>query len=892
MINAWNDRKEDDRRIVERITGRDYEKVERDLRQLSSQDDSPVLHIGSVWKAKSALELLSIFGGRIPSDQLDRFFDVAREMLSTPDPQLDLPDEERWMAQVHGKTHPYSGLLFESVCDSLVKLAVRGSEDSELRALNVEERVSRFVDELFDSADEVRWLSLASYLPTLAEAAPDAFLKAIETSLISEEKSVTRLITETGDSGGLIGRCWHSGLLWALEKLAWSPRRLARVALILAKLTHVPMKGNWGNKPSSSLLGIFRSWLPQTSTDLGGRIQVLDLLIEKEPEAAYQLLEKLLTKGHHMASPANRPDWRDEDAGAGHGVSTYEHYEMLIAAKERLLRIADHRAECIASLVKNTILGNRAELHGVLPLIQPILEEDDNDGDREKIRASLRNIIHWHRNYDDADQADLNDWLGPIESYYEQLAPRDIVVRHRWLFDNHWVELPYKDHNDGYKERQDMLSQERISAVNEIFTTVGDAGLDNLIGTCGEPGTVGEVFSQASWSGFSWPDWIIEKGGDFTQSSQVSRCLSKYLRMLSPEKAAELLESVVALGKDQRWEQEKFARFLVLARADKQTWDVLDLCGEEIKARYWQLVTPQQWVNDEDTEFVLDQMLIAERPLTALQYCQYSIGKTSAKQLYDLLRLVLQGKEVDGPRINSWHLGEMLKHMENSGEIERMDLVRLEFGLFPALGYGNEEDAELLFEAVMTEPELFNELICLVYKPAHGEVEEPTDASRMAAETAWEILRRCKRIPGLQDDGTINEATMLEFIDAVRKQGQVDDRLSVCEETLGEILAHCNSDEDGTWPMTSVAKLLDRSELDQMRRGFVIGTHNKRGTTSRSPCEGGAQERDLAQYYREQAEKFQYVYPNVSEMLEGIARSYESDARREDYEAGLRKEGF
>ena len=85
---------------------------------------------------------------------------------------------------------------------------------------------------------------------------------------------------------------------------------------------------------------------------------------------------------------------------------------------------------------------------------------------------------------------------------------------------------------------------------------------------------------------------------------------------------------------------------------------------------------------------------------------------------------------------------------------------------------------------------------------------------------------------------------------------------------------------------------MDRPELDDMRRGFSIGTWNKRGVTSRSPWDGGEQERDLATYYRGQAERVQHSHPNVAAMLEGIAKNYERHGMHEDNEANLRKEGF
>lgn len=41
----------------------------------------------------------------------------------------------------------------------------------------------------------------------------------------------------------------HSGLLWALELLAWSPHYLSRVAVQLAQLTRLDPGGKWTNRP-------------------------------------------------------------------------------------------------------------------------------------------------------------------------------------------------------------------------------------------------------------------------------------------------------------------------------------------------------------------------------------------------------------------------------------------------------------------------------------------------------------------------------------------------------------------------------------------------------------------------------------------------------------------
>jgi hypothetical protein len=891
LLGAWYADTAADRQVVERLAARPYEEIERDLRQLARFDDAPVLSIGAVWKAKSPLELLDQCGDRITSGQLDRFFAIAREMLSTPDPQLELPEDDRWMAQIHGKVHAHSGLLFESICDSLIKLAVRGSEQVGLQALDIEERVSGLIHDLLDKADGQRWLSLASYLPTLAEAAPDEFLHVVRSSLRMPDAPVTRLISESSGSG-FGGRCWHSGLLWALETLSWAPRRLAPVALILAQLSHVPMRGNWGNKPSGSLFGLFRSWLPQTAASLPERIKVLNLLIDRDAEAAFRVLRKIAAGGPQTAFPAHRPKWREDDAGSGRGVTYDEKHEMVDLAREKLLQLSEGNAPRIVSLLQKTRLRDREELPRVLALIEPLTLPTAKDEDREIIRIALRQIIHWHRNYDDAPASELNEWLSPAETSYELLVPQGLVTRHRWLFDSHWLDLPSRDLDDDSCERGDAITQRRILALTEIYQAQCMVGIENLIRVCAEPSTVGATLALVVWDDILWPDWLTTKGDDFSTGTPMSQCIAGFLQTLSVPASGELLQAVIGLSQQGAWRPEKLARALTLATPNQVTWQLVEACGPEVSAAYWQGVRLHHRGNDKDLGFVLERLLEAKRPLSALQYCQYCLEQTDPAQLFSALQQLLRGEVEEGLKLQSWHLEKMLGRLEEAGEIDKMALIHLEFGLFPLLQYGREVKANALYEGIMSEPELFKELICLLYKPESGDREEPTEASKAAAERAWNILHSCKRLPGTQPDESINGEVFYKFIKEARYLCNLADRPTMCDQTLGQILAHAPADEDGTWPFTLVRELLDSPELEEMRSGFYIGTLNKRGATSRSPWDGGDQERALATYFRDQARRVQYSYPVVATMLEGIAKSYERHGKREDIEANLRKESF
>ena len=895
LLGAWNADKEADREIVERLASRPYADIDRELQHLAQLDDAPLLRIGTVWKTKSPLELLTLFGARLTKSELDRFFAVAREMLVAPDPQLDLPDEERYAAAVYGKVHPYSGLLFDSVCDALVKLAVRGAEQPGLHALGIEGRVGRFVHELLDGADGLRWLSLSSYLRTLAEAAPAEFLTAVEKSLRQPDAPIARLLTESKTSG-IGGRCWHAGLLWALETLAWAPSQLARVTLVLAQLTHVPVQGNWGNTPGRSLLALFRSWLPQTAAAVQDRIQVLDLLIKKDSDVAFSILEGLTAPGQQTGMYAARPKWREDDAGAGHGATRAEWYAMQVAAKERFFHLSQDNPSRIATLFQNTSQKNvQEEVFKVLALMEPFAVATGNDEDRGILRGALRKAIHWHRNYSDSPSEELEAWLQAAESYYARLAPADLVRCHSWLFDSHWVELTSRTHDVPTGARHDALNQARISALAEIFAIHGMTGIDALVAACAEPGTVGATLAAMDSIEVHWPKWFVANGGDFTRGTNMTWCIRGFLHATPSRRSIALLKDVVELGDQQTWDAAKIARFLILARSEQETWQLTSAFGAEVDAAYWASVwhsfTPH--AKDTDLAFVLRRLLESKRPRTALQCCQYDLDSVEANLLYAMLQQFLAGEEQDGPRLDSWHLGEMLEKLEKSNAIDRVALIQLEFGLFPALGYDQETRATALYAGLMSEPALLTDLISLLYKPEHGERSESVcDANTAAAERAWRILQACTRQPGTQADGSIDPNAFAEYIVAARELCRQADRLIMCDQTLGQILAHAPADDDGTWPFVPAREVLDQSDMEEMRIGFHIGTRNKRGITSRSPWAGGGQERDLSAYYRGFAERVRYSHPNVAATLDEIAKSYEREGTQEDVQASLRKEGY
>ena len=111
----------------------------------------------------------------------------------------------------------------------------------------------------------------------MAEASPEEFLKAVESALQSEQCSFDELYAQE-HGGGVGGSTYISGLLWALEGLAWSEQHFARVMLVLASLAARDPGGTWTNRPSTSMTMILLPWLPQTTAGLEKRQAAIEAI--------------------------------------------------------------------------------------------------------------------------------------------------------------------------------------------------------------------------------------------------------------------------------------------------------------------------------------------------------------------------------------------------------------------------------------------------------------------------------------------------------------------------------------------------------------------------------------------------------------------------------------
>ncbi|MFT9366088.1 MAG: hypothetical protein ABF572_11130 [Gluconobacter sp.] len=384
--------------------------------------------------------------------------------------------------------------------------------------------------------------------------------------------------------------------------------------------------------------------------------------------------------------------------------------------------------------------------------------------------------------------------------------------------------------------------------------------------------------------------WIVEQAGDLDCGAVRTILAAAILGCTLPDQREDTLDTIFAAAPASRRSVEWLARLLILCPHDPAVWRRAEEIGEA--EYFWSNCMSNLWLNDPaDMTHALGKLVEHGRPVSALKACHFKISDYDPKLTMTMLEGIVKGQELEQSQMpQSYVFQQAIDFIEDAGTIDEMQLAQLEFALIRAFGFRGEHHAKTLYRLLMTRPEIFVELLCLVYKPRNGPPREADEARKDAAQNAWHILHACRRQPGTGANEIIDSAQAASFVTETRRLAAEQDRLEVCDIILGAIFAHAPTGADGIWPGESARSLLDGTGSEEMLRGFYTGTINKRGVSSREAYEGGDQERELAAHFRNHALALEPTHSQLAVALHELAKSYDRHGLFEDIDAQLRIE--
>ena len=308
LVGSWDGNNDADIDVVSKVTGKNYEIFVSEIKEMLFLEESPLALKNGVWKIKNRILLWNTLGSGISDKNLNDFKEYALVVLTEQDPTFGLPPVERLKASIYGNALKHSHSLRIGIAESLALLGNSGNTLKNCSPSNVEATVILTIREVFSNATWELWGTLNDLLPILAEAAPNEFLNAVDKALGSSHCPFDMLFSN--EDSGIFGHNYLTGLLWALESLAWDDKYLVLVCAILGELANHDPGGNWANRPANSLTTILLPWFPQTTAPIEKRKVAVKTLCKNLPEVAWNLLISLLPNQNQVSMESHKPSWR------------------------------------------------------------------------------------------------------------------------------------------------------------------------------------------------------------------------------------------------------------------------------------------------------------------------------------------------------------------------------------------------------------------------------------------------------------------------------------------------------------------------------------------------------------------------------------------------------
>lgn len=872
LVGAWDEGNIADAAIIARLSGQDFTTVSGIAHRWREAIDAPLVCKGNHWRFTSREESWSLLARYLTEAQLRLFTETAVEVLSEANPRYDLPMSDRLYAGLHRQTLSHSYQLREGLTETLVLLAMHRESEGPRLADGV-------VVQLLQGADWKRWASLEMQLPLLAEAAPDAFLSAAENDLASAEPALVRLFREE-DPSAWGASSPHTGLLWALEVLCWSPDFLSRASLVLAKLTRLDPGGKLCNRPGRSLRDTFLPWAPHTDATPEQRLQVIDRLLEYEPKTMWDLLFGLLPHIHDCTNPRAHPRWRDWADYELHQVPEQEYVDQILAIADRITTHAEETSDCWTQLIDDLERLPAPHIDAVLKRLHAIDPKTLSREQRRQLWDQLRKKVAWHRGCGDKPWALRANVTTTLHGIAKGLMPDDPLEATAWLF-LPGAAIEFRDDSGDSSSRRHGLEAARVAALKTIFGRYGLTGVRSLAEQSLDGAEIGfHIAEQAIFS----DDAAILPAGLVDANDRLRSFALGYAGGRFKIAGWDWIESL----RVESWTTDQTAWIGRILKFEPATWRWFDKLGDEFRHAYWRRAWPWPGTLSVD-ELVepLNSLLEHGRVHAAIDFLHSAkfqkmsvphalIGRT----LEEFLVTTEKAGSPDEARQTAWEIGELIEYLQEESKLPREQLARIEWG-FVALLTTSERKPATLFSFLAESPQLFAEIIDAAYS---GRAAANGDAAPRA-ENARDLLRTWRDLPAQQCGGGVDAAALQRWCEEARNECQRRNCGEVGDVMIGRLFANSKNEVDGSWPVIAVRDCMEKLGSDALERGFHTGAFNLRGLTCRNPGEGGDQERALAARFRGHADACKFRWPRTALILANLASGYEADAVRHDQRA-------
>lgn len=892
LAGSWTTEK-GDIQTLEQLVGKPWTEIADAVTRVSGTSDPVFRKVGNQWNLTSPIEVFLLLGNSLEVEDIERFAISVRACILEQDPALDLSVEEQPLAGLRGLRREHSHALREGLARGTALLGAFGDDihldDGRSLAEATATVVRSLLDEVNQDATGRRWQELADVLPLLAEAAPQEFLNAVGEDLNRAAPTLKTMFqdSQSGAAFTLGPSSPHPHLLWALETLCWSQDYLLDGVRALAKLAEIDPGGKTSNRPIESLATILCGWSRGTSASLKERIDSLQIVRESHPDVCWTLLLKLWPSDQGFQVPPASPhirDWRPSTSS----IPMADWVSFTHAVVQHGIELAGQNPDRIAKLADGLANVSATDQEGILQFLENLVGPNAmlDSADRLVLWTALHNLLLRHQRFATARWAYTPDVMSRMSEVVNAIEPTNHPQRFAYLFDWH-PDLQGVSELDlaAYDEKLHRLQSEAIGSL--LIRPDAVQALTQLTQAARVPQHVGWLMAESDeLSVTDLLSWF--ESSDAQLRDAATSWAQRKITLVGGPWLKEALALAGVTGQ---------ARELVIRSvpAQSELWPILEVNPVDADT-YWKN-TFIRFVALNDVEQAVTQLSEHGRVWAAVQVLADAVhtiknangasqNPLTEKFVVDILDRALQEepRPQDISNMTSYYLGELLDYLESIGTSASVN-ARYEFAFFRLLDHNREPKA--LNVLLASDHEVFVDLVKQTYRGTDEDRSESTETQRQLVTQAWWVLHEWRGFPGGQQNGTVDQVVMRDWVVAARLAFSEAKRSDIGDELIGHSFAHSPSGVDGVWPAEPVRDLIEAIGSRELENGFVLGRLNSRGVTTRGPYDGGRLEREEMSRYKAWSQEVKSKWPRTSRILREIAEQYERDAHRNDVRAEL-----
>lgn len=889
LLGRWNESFIGDIKLIEQLSNQKYDDYSITLNKWRNFEESPIIQIGETWRLTSPLDLWTNLSARLTKKDFKNLKKCFSRAFKKGNPIIEPKDKNDFVASFN-KKRKYSNWSREGLTQSLILVGHLGDRIKIPNLRNPKIWVDSIIRDLLYNATGNTWVSVNSELPLISEASPDSFLKSVNHSLAKEEPEMLEMFEEKEDF--LHKTSHHTGLLWALENLAWLPEYLMAASLILLKLSRLDPGGSLSNRPLNSITEIFKPWHYQTLASYDKRMEVLKYITEREREKGWSLLISMLPEHHGVAHPTHKMRWRMFDENTKLEYTYQEIEDTHSAVIEMLIELFDYDENKFAQLIDNiTNLLSPKDRDRFLTWADEVCLKVEQKN--FTTWATIRKILNDHRSHPDTDWVLPESELKRLEALYNKLQPPSTIEKYIWLFNDHFPRFPEGfTYKDSEYEKGDEQQQKRVDDARKdaVINFISELGLDKTLELRNE---ISELWAF----GYALADVITKQEDILT----ISKCLydeeSKiffirgFIYRKSIENGFDWVKALFNNLQEKDYSHQALSNVLIPITQNQELWNSISALNEEIQNLYWQNVSPNFYhISDAEKVFGIEMLLTHKRFFSAIDIASHFPKVIPTNLLLEMLQKAGTEESSETTRFEGYKIGRIFKELDNKEHIKKSTIAKLEWIYLPILdSYGTTRNPINLEEELAVSPEFFIDVLKWIYLPKDETLLEEerkgiTDEvvqSRARAKQSYHLLNSWKKIPGMKDDNSIDELELKNWIDKVRELAKNVSRLEVADMHIGRVLAQY-PENIPEWPQETIFKIIEEINSDVINNNYLSALFNKRGYSSRGVFDGGDIERDNADCFEKLEKDFRNKYPNVSEIFKRLSKDYLLDAKQMD----------